>query len=122
MDMDQWTSMGSKEWNDKHFIDNYKAQVQLGGNHIVDGKKLGLGESEFYMQGMWDPDKFVFYTYDAANNSINAHRIDESPEMLARWKEEHWLKNRRVDKKQQGGVFAQAKQETPDPMSGLTKE
>lgn len=122
LDTDQWTSMGSKEWNDKHFIDNYKAQVQLGGNHIVDGKKLGLGESEFYMQGMWDPDKFVFYTYDAANNSINAHRIDESPEMLARWKEEHWLKNRRVDKKQQGGIFAQAKQETPDQMSGLTKE
>lgn len=122
LDADQWTSMGSKEWNDKHFIDNYKAQVQLGGNHIIDGKKLGLGESEFYMQGMWDPDKFVFYTYDAANNSINAHRIDESPEMLARWKEEHWLKNRRVDKKQQGGIFAQAKQETHDPMSGLTKE
>lgn len=122
IDADQWTSMGSKEWNDKHFIDNYKAQVQLGGNHIIDGKKLGLGESEFYMQGMWDPDKFVFYTYDAANNSINAHRIDESPEMLARWKEEHWLKNRRVDKKQQGGIFAQAKQETPDPMEGLTRE
>lgn len=121
-DPDQWTSMGSKAWNDKHFIDNYKAQVQIGGNHIVDGKQLGLGESEFYMQGMWDPDKFVFYTYDAANNSINTHRIDESPEMLARWKEEHWLKNRRVDKKQQGGIFAQAKQETPDPMSGLTKE
>jgi hypothetical protein len=40
---------------------------------------------------MWDPDKFVFYTYDS-NGGINTHRIDESQEMLDEWRKAGYFK------------------------------
>lgn len=119
LDVEQWRDFGSNNWNKKHFVDNYAALSRIHGigGGSEDGKKLGLKPSEFYVQGMWDPENFAFYTYDSLNHTINRHRIDESPELLERYKEEYW----RPTKHQEGGIFKNRKKEAPENDS-LTDE
>lgn len=117
-------SFDDQYWNDKHFVDNYQALIQheqtQGGNNIVNGSQIGLGENEYYLKGMWNPEKFEFYTYDSSGK-IQTHRIDESPEMLKEWKAAGYFKNRNnPEKKQDGGIiFSKEKQPKSD---GLTDE
>lgn len=114
----------------KHFVDTYNAFVQQeldsGSQNLVNGTKLGLGENEYYVRGMWDPDKFVFYTYDS-NGGINTHRIDESQEMLDEWRKAGYFKKTlNPAKKQDGGIiFNQAPKSdglTDRQRVGLDKE
>lgn len=118
---DQYTWYVPNSSSAKHFVDNYNAFVQQeldsGSQNLVNGTKIGLGENEYYVKGMWDPERFVFYTYDA-NGGINTHRIDESKEMLEEWRKAgYFKKSLNPEKKQQGGIiFNQATQKS----DGLT--
>ena len=116
-------SFKGQHWNDKHFVDNYQALVQheteSGGENLVRGDAIGLKENEYYIKGMWDPEKFVFYTYDS-NGGIKTHRIDESPQMLEEWKAAGYFKKRNnPEKKQEGGIIFK---KTEPKSNGLTDE
>lgn len=117
----KWSDKSNNKWFGKHFVDNYNALVQKelesGSQNLVNGTKIGLGENEYYVKGMWDPERFVFYTYDA-NGGINTHRIDESKEMLEEWRKAgYFKKSLNPEKKQQGGIIFN---QTTQKSDGLT--